>query len=160
MAYVAPRGVGPTAWDASTRKQVQVRRRFMLLGESLDCLQVWDIRRAAQALRSVPSLNDVPLWMQGERLMAGNVLYASLFEPKITRLDLWHLPKSHQQGPYYLNVLRYLDMPQAVAMAAERSQVRIYQDGSDGWQYPAEVATKLGWGDKALLIRPVTQSAD
>jgi dienelactone hydrolase len=153
MAYVAPRGVGPTAFDVTERKQVQVRRRFMLLGESLDGMQVWDIRRAAQALRGQRSLKEVPLWMQGERLMAGNVLYASLFEPKIARLDLWHMPKSHHEGPHYLNVLRYLDTPQAVAMAAERSQVRIYQDGKEGWQYPADIVAKLGWGEKALQIR-------
>ena len=32
MAYVAPRGIGPTAWDRSERKRTQIRRRFMLLG--------------------------------------------------------------------------------------------------------------------------------
>ena len=97
-------------------------------------------------------MQGVPLWLQGERQMAGNVLYASLFEPDIKRLDLWHLPQSHRSGPYYLNVLRYLDTPQAVALAAERSQVRIYQDGSEGWEYPAAVAAVLGW-DKALQVR-------
>lgn len=152
MAYVAPRGVGPTAFDPAPKKQTQVRRRFMLLGTSLDAMQTWDIRRAAQALRTVSSMRDVPLWLQGERQMAGNVLYASLFEPNVKRLDLWHLPKSHQQGPYYLNVLRYLDTPQAVALAAERSQVRIYQDGAEGWDYPSEVARTLGW-EKALQVR-------
>jgi hypothetical protein len=124
----------------------------MLLGTSLDAMQVWDVRRAAQALRSLGSFQGVPVWLQGERQMAGNVLYASLFEPDIKRLDLWHLPKSHQQGPYYLNVLRYLDTPQALAMAAERSQVRIYQDAADGWEYPAAVAKSLGW-DKGLQVR-------
>jgi hypothetical protein len=152
MAYVAPRGVGPTAFDPTARKQTQIRRRFMLLGTSLDAMQVWDVRRASQALRSLKPLQDVPLWLQGERQMAGNVLYASLFEPDIKRLDLWHLPKSHQEGPYYLNVLRYLDTPQAVALAAERSQVRIYQDTSDGWEYPVEVSKALGW-EKALQVR-------
>ena len=160
MSHVAPRGVGPTAWNQDAKKQTQVRRRFMLLGQSLDSMQVWDIRRAAQAVRSLDALKEVPLWMQGERQMAGNVLYASLFEPKIHRLDLWHLPKSHQQGPYYLNVLRYLDTPQAVAMAAERSQVRLYQNDKEGWQYPADVAARLGWSEKSLQIRAIPEAAD
>jgi hypothetical protein len=30
--------------------------------------------------------------------------------------------------------------------------VRIYQDTSDGWEYPAEVAQALGW-EKALQVR-------
>ena len=147
-----PRGVGPTAWDQTDKKQTQIRRRFMLLGTTLDAMQAWDVRRGAQALRSLEAMKSVPLWLQGERQMAGVALYASLFEPDIKRLDLWHLPRSHQQGPYFLNVLRYLDTPQAVALAAERSQVRIYQDASDGWEYPAEVAKTLGL-EKALQVR-------
>ncbi len=91
--------------------------------------------------------------MQGERTMAGVTLYASLFVPSVHRIDLHNLPGSHRDGPIYLNVLRFLDIPQAVAMAAERSQVRIYQAKPDGWEYPEKVATALGWDKKQLAIR-------
>jgi dienelactone hydrolase len=160
MAHVAPRGIGPTAWDQTPRKQVQHRRRFMLLGQTLDGMQTWDIRRAAQAVRTLPELAKAPLWMQGERQMAGNVLYASLFEPDVKRLDLWHLPPSHRNGPYLLNVLRYLDVPQAVAMAAERSQVVLYQEEPAGWEYPAAVRDKLGWNPKQLQLRSLPSKAE
>jgi hypothetical protein len=76
-----------------------------------------------------------------------------LFEPDIRRLDLWHMPRSHRQGPNFLNVMRYLDTPQAVALAAEYSQVRIYQADPTGWEYPAGVATALGWDAKQLQVR-------
>ncbi len=155
MAYVAPRGVGPTAWDQDARKQIQIRRRFMLLGQTLDGMRVWDVRRAAQTLRAIPGMQDVPLWMQGEREMAGVVLYASLFEPDVKRLDLWHLPGSHRDGPVFLNVLRILDTPQAVALAAERSDVRIYQTGNEGWEYPRSVVDSLGLGEKRLQTRSI-----
>src|SRR5262249_19590982 len=110
MAYVAPRGIGPTAWDQSEKKQVQHRRRFQLLGQTLDGMRVLDVRRSAQALRTVGEMSKVPLWMQGEASMAGIVLYASLFEPDIARLDLWRLPASHREGVDFLNVLRVLDI--------------------------------------------------
>ena len=45
MAYVAPRGIGPTAWDQTPKKQTQHRRRFQLLGQTLDGMRVWDVRR-------------------------------------------------------------------------------------------------------------------
>ena len=128
LAYAAPRGIGLTAWNPDERKQTQIRRRFMLLGQTLDGMQVWDIRRAIQALHQVELLNDVPVALKGQRLTAGIVLYASLFEPDIDGLDLWHLPGSHNDGPVFLNVLRYMDIPQATAMAAERTQVRIYPE--------------------------------
>jgi hypothetical protein len=44
-------------------------------------------------------------------------------------------------------------------MATERSQVRIYQDGSEGWQYPADIAAKLGWNAKALQVRALPKTA-
>ena len=37
--------------------------------------------------------------------------------PEVARLDLHDLPESHREGPAYLNVLRTLDLPQAVALA-------------------------------------------
>lgn len=155
MAYVAPRGIGPTEWDRSDRKRTQYRRRFMLLGQTLDGMRVWDVRRAAQALRSLDGMAGVQFWMQGEREMAGVMLYASLFEPDVYRLDLWGLAKSHREGPIFLNVLRYLDVPQAVAMAAERSQVRLYQPDDAGWSYAQKTADSLGWGEKQIEIRVV-----
>jgi dienelactone hydrolase len=153
MAYVAPRGIGPTAWDRSERKRTQIRRRFMLLGQTRDGMRVWDVRRAVQAIRAADGMQNVQLWMQGQREMAGVTLYASLFEPKVHRLDLWNLSKSHRDGPIFLNVLRYLDVPQAVAMATERSQVRIYQADEAGWQFAQQTAEKLNWDKKQLQVR-------
>ncbi len=156
MAYIAPRGIGPTAWDQSEKKQTQHRRRFQLLGQTLDGMRVWDVRRAAQSLREVKAMEKVPLWMQGEeRTMAGIVLYASLFEPNVARLDLWHLATSHRDGPDFLNVLRVLDIPQAVALAAERSKVRIYEMDPTGWDFPQAVAQKLEWDKNRLQIRQI-----
>jgi dienelactone hydrolase len=155
MAYVAPRGIGPTAWDQSPKKQTQHRRRFLLLGQTLDSMRVWDVRRAAQTLRAADTggFHKTPLWLQGEHSMSVVSLYASLFEPNIARLDLWHLPPSHQSGPDLLNVLRYLDLPQTLAMAAERSSIRIYQENAAGWEFPQAVATKLGWDAKRIQVR-------
>ncbi len=47
MAWLAPRGVGPSAWSGGERKQTQIRRRFQLLGRTLDTLRVWDVARGA-----------------------------------------------------------------------------------------------------------------
>jgi len=135
FAYFAPRGIGPTAWKFDEKKLTQIRRRFMLLGQTLDGMRVWDVRRAIQTLRSLNSVKSVLIDLKGREQMAGIILYASLFEHGIARLDLWNLPHSHSDlsavsvadGPDFLNVLRYLDIPQALAMAAENTQVHLYQ---------------------------------
>lgn len=158
MAYIAPRGVGPTAWKDEERYQTQARRRFMLLGQTWHGMQVWDTRRAVQALRQLEGMDSVQLWLQGERNMAGVALYTALFEPDIHRLDLWHLSPSHHDGPIFLNVLRFLDVPQAVAMAAENSRIRIYQKDQSGWEFPKEVAKSLEWDSKQIQIRKIPSS--
>ncbi len=153
MAYVPPRGVGPTAWDDKERNVTHNRRRFMLLGQTLDGMQVWDATRAVAALRETPNMPGTQLWMQGEDKMAGVALYASLFTPDVHRIDLHRLPKSHHDRPQFLNVLRVLDMPQAVALAAEKTQVRLYQDQKPGWEYPQDLVERLNWDKKQLQVR-------
>lgn len=153
-ACLAPRGVGPTAWDASEKKQTQHQRRFYLLGQTVDGMRVWDVRRAIQALRSLDLASGAPLALHGRRQAAGIALYAALFEPGLSRLDLHDLPTTHRDGPYLLNVRRFLDMPQAVAMAAERSDVVLHQADASGWEYPAAVVQQLQWDAARLQIKP------
>jgi dienelactone hydrolase len=151
-AYLAPRGIGPTAWNADEKKQTQIRRRFMLLGQTLDGMRVWDVRRAIQALRAAESVGKASINLRSEGVMAGVALYASLFEPNLAALELSSIPASHRNGPTFLNVLRYLDMPQALAMAAERSRVRLYQTEESAWQFPRKVIRQLGWPQERLEV--------
>ncbi|REJ87400.1 MAG: acetylxylan esterase [Planctomycetota bacterium] len=153
MAWVAPRGVGPTEWSRDERERTHIRRRFMLLGQTADSMRVYDTRRAMQALRAIHGLGEVPLWLQGEREAAAWALYASLFEPEVARLDLWSLPATHRDGPTFLNVMRFLDIPQAVALAGERSRIRIYDADASAWRYPLDTAAQLGWPEKQVVVR-------
>ena len=162
FAAVTPRGIGPTRWSEVSRfdgkpSGQHIRRRFALIGQTLDDRRVWDVRRALACLRTVADLKDVPLWLQGKNDMAGIALYASLFEPDVARLDLWHPPASHRQGPIFLNVLRVLDMPQAVALAFPR-KVRLYvKDDAEAkaWDWPMQLQKALG--QEYLQIRRVSE---
>lgn len=155
-------GTGPTVWDQSPKKQTQHRRRFYLLGQTLEGQQVYDVRRAIQALHTVPELKDSKITLAADGPMAGIVLYAALFEPSVDRVVLKGLPRSHMPtsdnpqtyGPPLLNVLRFLDLPQVVAMVAERATVEIHTDDPAAWRYPQEVAKSLGWKDRVILTAP------
>jgi hypothetical protein len=151
FATVAPRGIGPTRWsevspfDGKPNGQ-HVRRRFALLGKTLDGQRVWDVRRGIECLGTLPDLRGVPLWLQGRGEMAGVALYAALFEPEVARLDLWYPPASHHEGPTFLNVRRILDMPQAAALAFPRP-VRLYvRDDAEAaaWAWPLTLQKALG----------------
>jgi dienelactone hydrolase len=156
---LSPRGTGAGAWTGDEKKQAQIRRRFMLLGQTVEGMQVWDVRRAIQAVRATPGLQDVPIRLEARGEMAGVALYASLFEPPVAELHLHDLPKSHMQGPHFLNVLRFLDMPQALAMAAERTRVVLHQRDAGGWEFAMSTARALGWPPGQLTIEPSKEPA-
>jgi len=139
-AVFLPRGVGPTALSGGSRGLTQARRRFMLLGQTLDGMRVWDICCASRTLRSMEEYRDASVCVQADGEMAVNALYASLFDPGITELSLSHVPSSQDRGPDYLDIQKVLDIPQAVAMAAERCQTRLQSDDTPGWQFLLEMA--------------------
>jgi dienelactone hydrolase len=147
VVFMAPRGVGPTAWDQDPKARNHIRRRFYLLGQTLEGMQAFDVRRAIQATRSLQPLADAGLWLESRGAMGAITLYAALFEPGLAGVELWDLPRSHRDGPALLGVLRVLDIPQAVALAAERAPVVLHRPagGPDAWAYPAATARALGW---------------
>jgi dienelactone hydrolase len=151
--FFAPRGVGLTAWNPEERKQAQIRRRFMLLGQTLDGGRVWDIRRAIRALRSGPLPSRLPLVVQARGIMAMNALYAAVFEPGVNGLELANLPATHKVGPDYLNVLRVLDAPQTLALASERVKVNLFEADAAAWEFPLAVIRKLGWAEDRLVVK-------
>ncbi len=147
FAAIAPRGIGVTRWaKAGTPEDAMIRRRFPLLGQTLDGQRVWDARRSVSALRSQPDLSSAKLTVQGEDDAAAIALYCGLFEPTVAAFDLWRLPKSHRDGAVFLNVLKILDESHAVALAMPRPvtlHVRAESDRAD-WDWVLRLQRALG----------------
>jgi dienelactone hydrolase len=132
VAVIVPRGQGPYAWAVDSRKANQIRRRFYLLGQTLDGMRTWDI---VQAIEQIQQLAPQQPWtLRGEGSAAGLALYASLFTTPPQELTLDNLAPSHVKGPTYLNVMRFMDIPHAIAMAAERSPVKLRVAPEAAWQ--------------------------
>jgi dienelactone hydrolase len=127
LAFFAPRGVGLDAWSGGDKRLTQIRRRFMLLGQTLDGMRVWDIRRAIQAIHSVRGGAAVKIGLRANGTMAANALYAALFEPSMRALDLVNLPKSHMDAaaPDYLGVLKVTDIPQVTEVVADSADLKL-----------------------------------
>lgn len=136
---------GLLAAGLSPKDRTQSRRRYMLLGQTEDGMTVWDIGRAVAALRAPELFGAKPVHLQGTRHQAVNALYASLFMEGIASLEMIAPPATHHNGPDYLNVLRFLDVPQAVALAAERTPVKITRGNPDDWSWTTNAARTLGW---------------
>lgn len=155
VAFFAPRGVGPTAWTVDAKERTHIRRRFLLLGQTLEGMRVLDVRRAVQALRAAGPFASAPLSLHADGDSTVATLYASMIEPGVERVELAGLPASHRDGPELLNVLKVLDVPQTVALVAERCPVVLRTDRPEAWAYPKAVAERLGWGTDRVKIEPV-----
>ena len=153
MLYLPPRGIGPTAWTTDEKESTHIRRRFALLGQTIDGMRVWDIRRAIQSLRKLDGGDEPKLWIQSSGIMGGNALYAALYEPDIHRIDLHNPPTTHREGPTYLNVLRFTDIPQIAAIVGGDSQLRFYTGKPKEWDYLTKFSEKFEWPEKQLQLR-------
>jgi dienelactone hydrolase len=148
FAAVAPRGVGPTRWaEPGSKEEIHVRRRFPLIGQTLDGQQAWDVRQAVEAVRTVGDLKEPRLTIQGRGASAGLALVAGLAAPGVAALDLWNPPQSFRAGPALLNVLQYTDVPELVAMAASNRAVTLHvaaETDRAAWAVAARVAGATG----------------
>jgi cephalosporin-C deacetylase-like acetyl esterase len=117
VLLVAPGGTGPTRWQDPAPFTIQ--RSLALLGRTVDGDRVRDVLAAAgQVLRAESN----PKWIIAGRGQAGVIAaYAALFEPRLSEVAVVDPPASHRDGPIFLNVLRVLDVPDALGMLAPRS---------------------------------------
>lgn len=158
-AVVYPRGVGPTRWaEPGSATETHIRRRFPLIGQTLEGGRVWDVRRAVAVLSVVANGQAVELI--GDGTAAGIALYASLYEPNVTAVSLIRPPTSFRDptSPAFLGAAKILDHPHAVAVAAAAKSVNLsVPTASDAraWEWAVRVQQRTG--GRAIDIRPTSQ---
>ncbi len=120
-AIVLPRGVGPTAWTTDEKEATHIRRRFMLLGETVTSEQVRDVVSGVEAIRhAMPEWVKNRIDLKGDQDAAYVAIYASLFIPEVRSLQLKQLASDHRSGPDMLHVSRLLPLVDTVLCAASR----------------------------------------
>jgi hypothetical protein len=151
LFFFAPRNHGPTATDPEARPQTQLRRRYMLLGESLEGMQAWDVLRAMQTIGSIGERSGRELHVRAKGDLAAAALYASLRQGLPVSLELVSPPASHRTGAPLFHVLRRIDMPQAVALAAERSPVKLVDVKEDDWRFALDTFKNMQWQNRLTI---------
>jgi cephalosporin-C deacetylase-like acetyl esterase len=127
-----------------------------LLGTTLESLQLWDILRSVDYLIDEENLNLPSISVYGRNNMSALAIYAGALDDRITRVILDNPPASHWQGPAFLNVLRYTDIPEVAATLAPRELVSLTR-------FPAEFQrTKAIFAlyDKARQMREARAIGD
>jgi Prolyl oligopeptidase family len=122
VLLLSARGMGRGAW-ARDKFPNPIERSMALLGGTVDGGRVWDVitvagHRAADGVR----------WRAAGRGRAGILAaYAALYQPAIEAVTIVDPPVSHrprtageEYGPALLNVLRVMDIPEALGCLAPR----------------------------------------
>ncbi|MBL8233176.1 MAG: acetylxylan esterase [Bryobacterales bacterium] len=96
-----------------------MRRQAMVAGTTIESIQVYELLRAVELLRTLPEVDGTRIAVTGKGEMAVNAMYAALLDGKVQRVILQSPTASHRQGPHYLNVLRYTDVAEVASLIAD-----------------------------------------
>ncbi|MFN0168188.1 MAG: acetylxylan esterase [Bryobacteraceae bacterium] len=118
VMVIYPRGIDEIGWEKSFWKDVF--RNAMHTGRTVDSMRLWDVLRAAALLRAEPGVDPGRILIAGRGVSAGLALYAAFLDSQIQQVLLFDPPSSHTEGPIFLNVLRYTDLPEVAARLAPR----------------------------------------
>jgi hypothetical protein len=76
------------------------------------------------------------------------VAYAALFQPSIKEVMIIDPPKSHREGPIFLNVLRVLDIPDALGLLAPDVKLTLVNAKDKAFDRTAEIYRLAGAADR------------
>ena len=116
VVVLAPRGVGPTAWTKNDPLSY-VKRAHALVGRTVDQGRVWDIMATRGWIAAVaPEPAKFRLAGKGPAGILG--AYAVLLGSPADEVVAVEPPVSHRGGPIFLDILRILDVPEALGLLA------------------------------------------
>lgn len=138
FAVFAPRGTGPHRWQGDAKKQIQIRRRFQLIGTTLDAMRIWDVRAAAALLQS--KWPDSKIAVSGEGREGWMALLSVAFGNG-DRAIVHGLSEDVESLPILLNFRRKLSPTELLAAIVANRTVTIV-GGSDTIQQAAAAVAR------------------
>jgi pimeloyl-ACP methyl ester carboxylesterase len=98
-----------------------VERSHVLLGRTVDEGRVHDVIATMKYWDGIIARQnkaEEPWTLLGRKNNGIIAAYAALMTPGVKEVILIDPPTSHKDGPYFLNVLRVLDIPEALGLLA------------------------------------------
>ncbi len=153
LLAVEPRGTGfSSVHEAHARHYL---RAGALVGLTPVMLMIQDLWRLMPHVHGLEAMRDKPLFLHGRGEAGVAALYHAISDPKVAGVILERPPVSHRDGGYILNVLRYLDMPQAAGLMAPRPVGIVIEPISNmrRWQWTHRLFARLN-RNAALAMEP------
>lgn len=148
VLVLSPRGGGELRWTPKSPPNY-VERAHALLGTTVDAGRVWDVRSVARWLHESDE-HSLRVHVIGKGQAGVIAAYAALFEPAIEAVTLVEPTATHREGPIFLNVLRYLDVPDALGLLAPMP-LEVISARRDAWDRTERFYRSAGASDKFRL---------
>ncbi len=112
------------AWSGTEKDAIRIRRRFMLLGETLDSVHVRD---QVQVLNALARCSPQRVEMTASGAHGVNAVIASILTSAPLDLRVGSMPDSllEKGAPDHFNLLRVADLPEILKVAQARNQMLI-----------------------------------
>jgi dienelactone hydrolase len=149
----SPRGIGPHAWQGNETKQIQIQRRFQLIGTTADTMRIWDVRRAMQVLRTLIPTSADSVDVYGSGSLGMHALLASLYEPGVRSLHI-SSPATKDDSFSVLNLTRVISGEEIFALATVENELSIDPSWLNDLMLVMEVAESPSWKGRRVHISP------
>jgi dienelactone hydrolase len=121
-----------------------VERAHVLLGQTVDERK---LHRLLAGLKRLAKADDWDGRLVGKGSAGVIAAYAALFESSVKEVVLIDPPTTHMDGPYFLNVLRVLDIPEALGLLAP-TPLTIIGSNKTAFERTAEIYRRAGAADQ------------
>lgn len=146
---LSPRGGSPFVWE--DKPPFYIQRSMALIGRTVDSGRVADVQAFIEHTHFVASSRS---WKIAGRGPAGIIAaYAAALAPEhcIDEIAVVEPTTTHREGPIFLNVLRVLDIPEALGLLAPRP-LTISTDKADAWTRTKACYQARGGGEALRIL--------
>ena len=157
LMIVFPRGVGEVPWNKVIYRDML--RNAMHVGHTVDSMRLWDVLQSVEVLKRQGQVDLRRITILGRSGSGILALYAAILDDSIAQVMLIDPPVSHRQGPIFLNILRYTDLPETAALLAPRRLV-FYGRVPEEYDYTQSVYRLLGTPDHLSLSMSIRAVLD
>jgi prolyl oligopeptidase family protein len=147
QAVAEPWDMGASYHWAKKSPPNYIERAHLLLGQTTDERKLHYLLATVKKLSTKDGKDKWDGRIVGKGHAGIIAAYAALFEPAIKEVILIDPPSTHKKGPYFLNVLRVLDIPDALGMLAPMP-LTIIGGGDRAFDRTAAIYRLAGAADK------------
>ncbi|MBL8817494.1 MAG: acetylxylan esterase [Planctomyces sp.] len=146
VAIFAARGVGPHAWNGSESKQIQIQRRFQLLGMTADGMRVWDNLVMLNVIRNLMN-KDIHLTVSTSAASPDVAMCTAIFDqgPPWTSLDLTYARPMQHEDRTILNLSRTVSDTELLLLTLTHTPITVPDPAIPPYATTLELTSQTSW---------------